>query len=333
MVHHGGMTLDVYRAGPIDRAREWTALAPEERRRRAVAAVASKDVAVLWSLTGAHLALHGASGVLTSRHTLTAYRAGVRALVRYAAENAWTLARPTPDDAQTWVSRMLEDGLAISTVRVRVAAANALYRALRWAGATTAHPFGDVTVPRDRRHGLEKNAPYTPAQVDAALAAAAAHPTRAAELRALLLVLAHAGLRIDEALALRWSDAHLDGPAPRLVVQVGKGRRSRAVPAGPRLRDALAAYRDRPRTARHRDDRVFPFRTWRGAARHVRPLFASEGEFRGFHAFRKAMGSRLYAQLGDFAAVAEVLGHSDVNTTRGYVRIGEDRARAALDGW
>ncbi|WP_188963436.1 tyrosine-type recombinase/integrase [Deinococcus aquiradiocola] len=330
------MTLDVYRGQAHDRARTWTALTPDERRRRATEAAALKDPDTLWSLTEAHLTLHAASGVLTSRHTLTSYRAGIRAFLHHATHRAWSILRPTADDVQAWIAEMLTQGRAIATVRVRVAAAAALYRALRWAGATAAHPFEDAVVPKDRRHGLEKNAPYTADQVDLAVAAASAHPTRASELRALLLVLAHAGLRIDEALHLRWEDVHLDPDSARLTVQSGKGRRSRSVPASPRLRAALSAYRILPRTRAHRGDFIFPYRTWRGAARHVRPLFehAQEpGGFRGFHALRKAMGSRLYQQLGDFAAVAEVLGHADINTTRGYVRIGEERARRAIDSW
>lgn len=329
------MTLDHYRGDLHDWSRSWTGLHPEERRRRAIQAAALKDPEVLWVLTEAHLTQHAASGVLTSRHTLTSYRAGLRAFLKHAEHRAWNLLRPTREDAQDWVGAMLASDLAIATVRVRVAAAAALYKALRWAEATEMHPFETVVIPKDRRHGLEKNAPYSEAQVDAALHAAEGHPTRSTELRALLLVLAHAGLRIDEALNLKWSDIQLISPQPRLTVQLGKGRKSRGVPLSPRLRAALMAYRALPRTVRHREDFIFPYRTWRGAARHVQPLFveAGGGTFRGFHALRKAMGSRLYAQIGDFAAVAEALGHADINTTRAYVRIGEERTRTAMEDW
>ncbi|MFC4637763.1 tyrosine-type recombinase/integrase [Deinococcus hohokamensis] len=329
------MTLDLYRGHLHDRTRTWTSLHPEERKRRATQAAAVKDPEVLWALTEAHLTQHAASGVLTSRHTLTSYRAGLRAFLRHAEQRAWNILRPTREDAQDWVGDMLASGRSIATVRVRIAAAAALYKALRWADATQAHPFETVVIPKDRRHGLEKNAPYTEAQVNSALRAAERHPTRSAELRALLLVLAHGGLRIDEALNLKWSDVQLAPPTPGLIVQLGKGRKSRGVPLSPRLRAALMTYRALPRTARHREEFIFPYRTWRGAARHVQPLFAhlSGEQFRGFHALRKAMGSRLYAQLGDFGAVAEVLGHADINTTRGYVRVGEERARTAMDSW
>ncbi|MBB5366157.1 tyrosine-type recombinase/integrase [Deinococcus humi] len=329
------MTLDLYRGGLQDRSRTWTALHPDERKRRAKEAAALKDPEGLWTLTEAHLTQHAASGVLTSKHTLTSYRAGLRAFLKHADHRAWNILRPSWEDAQDWVGDMLATGRSIATVRVRVAAAAALYKALRWADATEAHPFETVVIPKDRRHGLEKNAPYTEAQVNSALRAAELHPTRSAELHALLLVLAHGGLRIDEALNLKWSDVQLVPPMPGLTVRLGKGRKSRGVPLSPRLRAALMAYRALPRTARHREEFIFPYRTWRGAARHVQPLFADidGGVFRGFHALRKAMGSRLYAQLGDFAAVAEVLGHADINTTRGYVRIGEERARTAMDSW
>jgi integrase/recombinase XerC len=327
------MTLDLYRGDLHNRSRSWTALHPDERKRRATKAAALKDPEGLWALTEAHLTQQAASGVLTSRHTLSSYHAGLRALLKHAEHRAWDLLQPTREDAQDWVGAMLASGLALATVRVRIAAAAALYKALRWADATGAHPFETVVIPKDRRHGLEKNGPYSETQIDAAIRAAQAHPTRSTELRALLLVLAHAGLRIDEALNLKWSDVQLAAPKPRLTVQHGKGRRSRSVPLSPRLRAALLAYRALPRTSRHREDFIFPYRTWRGAARHVQPLFADGGAFRGFHALRKAMGSRLYAQIGDFAAVAEALGHADINTTRAYVRIGEERTRSAMEDW
>ena len=262
------MTLDLYRGGLQDRSRSWTALHPEERKRRAKKAAALKDREGLWTLTEAHLTLHAASGVLTSRHTLTSYRAGLRAWLKHAEHQAWNILRPTPEDAQDWVGAMLASGLAIATVRVRVAAAAALYKALRWADATQVHPFETVVIPKDRRHGLEKNEPYSEAQIDAALRAAQGHPTRSTELRSLLLVLAHAGLRIDEALNLKWSDVQLAAPKPRLTVQHGKGRRSRSVPLSPRLRAALMAYRALPRTTRHRDEPHLsvPDLAWRRAA-------------------------------------------------------------------
>ena len=48
------------------------------------------------------------------------------------------------------------------------------------------------------------------------------------------------------------------------------------------------------------------------------------------HKLRSTYGTALYRETGDIYLVADVLGHSDVNTTkRHYARLSDDRRRAA----
>ncbi len=301
-----------------------------------------KDHDVLWSLVEWHLTQHARAGLLVSPHTRASYRTGVRQLVTHAAENAWTLLAPRRTDTQGWVNRLLAEGKSVATVRSRVAAGRVLYAALREVDATQGAPFEGVRVPRDARHPLEKNAPYPRRRMEEVLERARdrvredpAHADRHLQTWVLLLLLAHTGLRIDEALKLGWADLRLDEDDARLVVRSGKGRKSREVPVSPRLAGALERYRTSRASWAH-GAFLFPYRTWRGAAYHVRPLFEREdgsNDFRGFHAIRKFMGSRLYESVGDFTAVAEVLGHASVDTTRGYVRVGVERARKAVADW
>ncbi|WP_102128460.1 tyrosine-type recombinase/integrase [Deinococcus planocerae] len=345
------MTLDVSRSDLGGRTREWLALHPDERRRRAVQACAVKDAGVLWSLTEAHLGLYGASGLLASPHTFSAYRTGVRQFAEHAEANALNLLRLSQDDAQAYVLALLAQGRKVATVRGKVAAASALYRALRWAGATEAQPFVGVRVPKDHEHPLTKNPPYSAAVLRRVMGGveerllAARGPERVTLLRArtLLLLLSHTGLRIQEALDLAWDDVHLDEDDPSLTVRRGKGRRSREVMLSDRLVSALRTERGLPRRRSHAAGMVLPFRTRAAATRLLRPLFDRPGEFdgrgqpvtdwRGCHAFRKHTGTRLYEALGDFAAVAEVLGHADINTTRAYVRVAGGRAGKVMRDW
>ncbi|WP_412030409.1 tyrosine-type recombinase/integrase [Deinococcus yunweiensis] len=343
------MTLDVLRSALGDRSRAWLALHPDERRRRAVTACAQKDAGELWSLTEAHLGLYGSSGVLVSPHTLSAYRTGVTQFVAYAGANALNVLRPDLDDAQAWVLHLLER-FKIATVRGRVAAAAALYRALRWAGATDSTPFSGVRIPKDHEHPLTKNPPYSPAVLrrvfarvdDALLHTTGPERSRLLAARTLLLLLAHTGLRIQEALDLAWADVHLDEDEPYLTVRSGKGRKSRTVGLSDRLTSALRMAQGLPRRRSHASGMVLPFRTRAAATNLLRPHFERDGvdehghplsDWRGCHAFRKATGTRLYEALGDFAAVAEVLGHADINVTRSYVRIAGGRAHKVMRDW
>lgn len=75
------MTLERYRHGPLAPSREWVNLQPEERRRRAVAAVAEGNVGTLLELLEAHhVRTHGH----VSKETLRKYRLGARVWLEYA---------------------------------------------------------------------------------------------------------------------------------------------------------------------------------------------------------------------------------------------------------
>ena len=147
-------TLEVRQARGDDktslvvRAGRWASLSEEDRRRRAVEATAARDVAALWSLTEAWLTLYGPSGAKVSVNTLQAYERGVRVLVEaWAGEN---LLRPARDAGALWLRGLEGEGLSAATVRVRLAAAKALYKALRWGGGHQGRPLC-------RRQGGQRN--------------------------------------------------------------------------------------------------------------------------------------------------------------------------------
>jgi len=86
-----GMTLDLYRATSLDRARSWNDLETGERRRRAVIACRDQDRDALWSLIEAYLVLNGASGTSVSPRTLKAYRWAIDRFLTYAGEQAFNI--------------------------------------------------------------------------------------------------------------------------------------------------------------------------------------------------------------------------------------------------
>lgn len=309
--------IQPFTADRLSQARTFTSLTDEALRVRAVTAARDKDLAELWGLTLAYLTSDTSAGVKTSSHTLRAYRKGVEVLVEHAQANAWNLLRPARREPSVYVATLTTSGLKPATVLARIAAASALYRALRWAGATDADPFADVKRPKDRTKGIVKNPPYRQTFVQAMLNEA--DPQE----RVLLLLLAHAGLRIAEALALTWAD--LDPSARRLRVQHGKGDKARMVPLSAKLREALTEWQnERPAQPK---DRVLVLRAYSSAYERLQKLALRAGvehEFRGFHAGRKYAGTQLYAATKDFTRVAGFLGHEQVDTTRRYVEVPED---------
>lgn len=330
------MTLVPYQGTLLAQTREWTNLLDDELRRRAVQAAGEKDLAALVSLTTAFLVQQGKSGVLTSPRTIEAYELGVRHFVEFATAQALNLLRPNRHDAQNYINFMLAAGRKPAGVQLKVAAASALYRALRWAGATEADPFRDAKVPKDRTPGIVKRPPYTEDEL--------ADVIEQSDVQAkfLLFLTAHAGLRISEALALEWDD--LDETAKRLHVRSGKGRKERIVAMSTSLARATRHYRGlyAPGGPDHTDGKrttpstfVFRYADMRTARYHVRKAFDLAGvNFRGFHPGRKYAGTRLLRQIKDFGRVAAHLGHESVDTTRnGYASLAADDLKDDLAGW
>lgn len=162
---------------------------------------------------------------------------------------------------------------------------------------------------------------------DDEIAARCAEDAQDAEL---FRVLAYTGLRIGEALALRWSDADL--PGRRLIVQRAvsatvegptKAWQVRYVPLADPPHDALARLRARGDFT-SRDDYVFRGRT--GGRLDVSALR------KRYHAARKAAGLRhvklhglrhgagsLVARQSDAVFVQHFLGHSKMSTTERYM--------------
>lgn len=315
-------TLERYLGDRLAHARALAGLSDEALRVKAVTAARDKDAALLWELTLASLISETSAGVRLSPHTLRAYKKGSEVLVEHATDNAWNLLHPGQRQPGLYVASLMSLGLKPATVQARIAAASALYRALRWAGATDSDPFTDVKRPRDATRGVVKNPPYRADFVQAMLAEADAQE------QVLLLLLTHAGLRIAEALAVDWS--HVDLHRKRLLVAHGKGDKARVVPLSARLREALGNLQAETTGT----GRLLTLQAYSSAYERLQKLALKcgrEHEFRGFHAGRKYAGTKLYAAVKDFTRVASFLGHEQVDTTRRYVELPEDDLESVVE--
>lgn len=341
-------TLDVFKdPATLARAEAWAKLPPDELKRRAAAAAGERDAEQLWALTEAYLFLHGSRGAKVSRHTLRAYRRGVLDLVEaWSGEN---LLRPSRDAGVVYMRR-LEAGspepskgqatqaapaapLSAASLQVKLAAARTLYKALRWAGATEARPFDDVRVAKDPTPPWEKRRPYSDDEVEALLGLAEGPE------KVMVLLGAHAGLRIGEMADLRWSD--LDLERGQLRVRSGKGGKAATVSVTKRLRDALEELKLTTSAGQHEKNRhrdaglVLPW-----AADHARKRFKRvcalagvDYQSAGVHGLRHGAGTRYYRQTGDLGRVAAHLRHADIQTTRIYAKIDAKAIGEDIEDW
>ncbi len=332
---------------PLARTEQLHRWSEEALRRFAVQAANERDVERLWSLTEAHVTLHGHAGVATSRHTHRAYRRGVVELV-----TLWhdvNLLRPARDAGVMYVQRLragdreplidaAEPGkrgrrpkrgpLAPATIELRIAAARALYAALRWSGATESDPFRDVRAGRDASRDEDVMAAkvYTEFEIIELLGHA-----RDDDDRLVLLLGAHAGLRVSEMLALRWE--HLDLEGRRLLVRSGKGGKDALVSLTPKLAATLLEA-ERRALVDDRRPNVVRLRSQYGVYRRLRRLCdRAEVRFRGVHALRHAAGTRLYRQTGDLGQVQDHLRHATLDMARRYARSDRRALERSLDDW
>ncbi len=312
------LPLAVFRPDPTTAAAYAARQAPEVRRREAVGAARDADPDALWGVTLAfHLLQGGGAG---SAGTLRIYQSGIRAFVAWAGERGVSLLRPAPSTGRLYVADLQAQGVSPATIRVRVAAARKLYDALRDVEATHADPFAGVKLPKDPTAPIVKRPPYQRGTVEAMLEVA--DPTAAA----LLLLCAHAGLRVREALLLTWETVDL---TRRLARVKGKGGKERVVPLSPALCERLQAL---PRSG---GPFVLPYsgaRAYSTAYEHLERVAEAAGvEWRGFHGARKHAGTALYAQGIPLDRISVFLGHASTETTRAYVAIPDTDLQGAVD--
>ncbi|MFC3832852.1 MULTISPECIES: tyrosine-type recombinase/integrase [Deinococcus] len=312
------MTIERYQLGMFDRARGWADLNPEERRRRAAEASRDRDVEALWSLTESYLTLHGASGTATSPRTLRAYRWAVNRYLNYAGTQAVNLLRATSSDGVRFVRSAEAGGLSASSTRVQLAGVRLLYSALRWADATQATPFADVRPVREKTAPWDKRSPYTHDEVQKLLEHA---DTR---MQALLLLCAHGGLRISEALVLTGIDVDLDGQ--ELIVRRGKGGKQRRVVIGETLVKALKKV--------PLGESPVVGGSYTASVERLHRLCHRAGvSYRGYHALRHYSGTRLTQEGASLDDVARHLGHSVLDTARIYAKWSDQGLRRRINQW
>jgi len=328
-----------------ERAQDWAALGDATQKRAAMEAARDHDAAALWELTQAWLILHGRKGASVSLRTLRSYREAlvprpsaadgtppVRKTKGMALLDAWAgenLLHPARLAGTRWLRGLEATGCSPSTVRVYLASARALYAALRGAGATTADPFKDLHPAPDPVPRWEKRQPYSEAEV-AALLAHAQGPDRV-----VVLLGAHAGLRVSEMVALRWADVDL--ARRRLVVRSGKGGKKRTVPLSTSLASELthAAHADRVGGEDARGARVLPYKDRLAVWYRLRALARRAGVTPlGVHSLRHYAGTRLTREnKGNLRPTQKMLGHESIVTSEIYAAWSDESLGEQLKTW
>lgn len=301
-------------------------LAPDALRRRGVEVARDRDLEGLWELTEAYLVLRGARGARVSSNTLATYRYGLETFLRYASQSGGSLLQPRPNDGFSYVRWLEAQGLSPASVRSRLATARCLYASLRWSGASDAAPFSDVRAPVDPVPRTEKRRPYSALEVQALLACADAQET------VIVLLGAHAGLRVSEMLSLIRPDLHLDVREPYLTV-TGKRQKRQDVPVSPTLNTALQRW---TAMTPQLSPRLLSMTTRETVGVHVAALCERAGvryDKRAVHGLRHSAGTRVYSETHDLLEVRDHLRHRDITSSEIYVEYARKDRPAVNRNW
>lgn len=161
---------------------------------------------------------------------------------------------------------------------------------------------------------------YAPRPVDEGrFRAALADPTLSDSQRLALMLAGLAGLRRDEIVKLRGADLDSSG-----LWVTGKGGRTRVVPVGPELREAIEA---------RGGGWLFPAR-WGDGHMNVDALGkmirrAFDGQV-GPHRLRHRFATAAYRGTRDLRAVQTLLGHANATTTQLYVQVSDEALATAV---
>lgn len=255
----------------------------------------------------------------------------------FFATRAATLAELEPRDVRQFIAWLFDEkaqerALSLSTVRNHVAALRALLVTAVEDGVIRHNPAAGVRISRP---GVSLSADvdrtrraFTRTELRAFLEA------RPDEWRLFFELLAHTGVRISEALELRWAEVKWTEARLRVRRQIYRGVvgqpksrfGKRDIPLSPRMLDELRSREG------WQDALIFASVTgghWtdNGIRRNVlRPTADAAGvPWAGFHTFRHTTASLLFDAGRNVKHVQEWLGHSDLGLTlRTYVHLMDD---------
>lgn len=270
-----------------------------------------------------------------SPYTVRNYTAALERFERHFGANidARRLARLEPRDFRGFLAARKRDGVRAETIALDLSALRSFFKFLRRRAGVDNDA---IEVVRAAAKAKKLPRPLNEDDARAVIAAApdeASGPPSWTALRdtALLTLLWGAGLRISEALSLRWSDAPL---GDRLRVR-GKGGKFRDTPIIEAVREAVEAYRavcpyaDGPLFYAARGGALSPRLAQRAMAARRTALGLPETATP--HALRHSFATHLLAAGADLRSVQELLGHQSIAATQRYTKIEASRLLAVYD--
>jgi integrase/recombinase XerC/integrase/recombinase XerD len=269
--------------------------------------------------------LHGRG---MAEKTRRAYGVDLGQLAQFAGARGPTEVRPS--DLRRFAAHLSESGMSKTSVARKLAAVRTFYRHLIEIGEVGASPADLVASPKRDQYLPQV---LKPAEVASVLDGIPASTPLELRDRAMFELAYAAGLRAEEIVNLDVTDADPDAEHLRVL---GKGSKTRVVPAGEPAWRAVAGYLERGRGALEQDPEpaLFISKTGRRLSTSdvrrrlngwVRRAAVQGGVTP--HTLRHSFATHLLEGGADLRAIQELLGHATISTTQTYTRVESGRLK------
>ena len=263
-----------------------------------------------------------------SPETIRAYHAQVGAFVEWCEAKGINPALATDEGIALYRKELVEAGYARTTISAKLNAVRRLYQAAAWRGLRRDNPAEGIRPPGERT-APEERVKFLPLAGLMTLLDAPPDNVKGKRDRVILALMGKHGLRVSEVVGLGVGDYHAEEPA--YIVVHGKGKKERTVYLTASTKATLEAWieaRGEPGgsflfVALDHAHRGTPLTT--NGARHIVDGWLEELGLKGrgisCHALRHSAATWARAGGAKVDAIADMLGHSSVDTTRIYSKI------------
>ena len=268
-----------------------------------------------------------------ANNTIMAYRQDLNYYMDFLeSKNINTLSKAIRNDITNFMMDQKDKGIAANSIARRLAAIRMFHRFMARERILKDDPTNLIDSPK-----LWKKIPDTLSinEVEALLSQPNIRNKQGIRDKAILETLYATGMRVSEAVNLKFTNVNLDIGFLRCV---GKGNKERVVPVGKKAIESVKRYIDSSRgyyLKNKESEFLFVSRFGKKISRQsmwkLIKKYALEAKIKKPlkpHLLRHSFATHLLEHGADLRSVQEMLGHANISTTQIYTHVNKDRLKA-----
>lgn len=273
-------------------------------------------------------------GKQSSPHTCEAYQRDICAFITFLNHHYGrvvdlkSISDVSLTDLRSWLAERSHQDYSIRSSRRAVSSLKSFYKFLSQQKGLSNRAISLIRLPRPSQDLPRPLSTEQSFFLFDQILALSSEPWVGARDRALFMLLYGTGLRISEALSLKYSDSQEQG----LITITGKGRKQRQVPILPIIHQVILEYLE---MCPHAFEAKSPL--FRGVSGKVLSAGVAQRQLRFYrqalglpekttpHAFRHSCATDLMSESHDLRGIQELLGHAQLSTTQIYTHLDQNQ--------